>query len=145
MCYWMRVDEILTFDAYWQADRFRRKRPDLRGTLRVAYGDNIYHRDTGSGVWCQSDSFHSHPDGVSQENNLRRDTFKTDQVLVAREFCYWGGSAPPRIPDHLRRFVHTTQFHKNDFSDAEKAAFMSWLATIPERGCIGEPANWPRD
>jgi hypothetical protein len=143
MCYWMRVDGILTFDEYWSDPRFRRKRPELRGTLPTLYGDNIYHHNQQTGDWVQEDSFHSLSAGELQVKNLHRDTFKTDRVLVGRDFCYWGGSEPPRIPEHLRCFVHTTQGHKNHFSDAEKSALMSWLGTLHRRGRVGDPADWP--
>jgi Nucleotide modification associated domain 2 len=143
LCYWMRVEKILTFDQYWMSSSFVRKRPDLRGSLMWRYGDNIYHRDSSTGAWLQADSFHSLLGGVSKLANVRRDTFQTDHVLIGQDFCYWGGDKPPRIPDHLRRFVHTTQGHRNRFSETEKAALMDWLATIPQRGWVGDPADWP--
>ncbi len=142
LCYWMRVDETLTFDNYWRDRRFSRKRPRLNGSLISRYGDNIYHRDTAGNEWLQSDSFHSETNGALNGKNLRRDTSATDRVLVGREFCYWGRRRPPRIPEHLRRFVHVTQNCKCSFSEEEKAAFLEWLATHCERGCIGEPTDW---
>lgn len=56
ICYWMRVDEILTFDQYWADYRFRRKKPVMSGTTFLRYGDNIYHRDT-SGTFRQEIPF----------------------------------------------------------------------------------------
>ncbi|WP_339744875.1 hypothetical protein [uncultured Rubinisphaera sp.] len=55
----MRVTEILTFDEYWSDVRFKCKSPNLRGSLKQAYGDNIYHRDSKSKDWIQ--------DGLPQE------------------------------------------------------------------------------
>ena len=142
LCYWMRISSVLTFDEYWADPGFRRKRPDLRGSLPSRYGDNIYHRVDGTGGWVQEDSFHSLPGGVVSEANLARDTSKTDRVLVGSDFCYWGGGRPPKIPPHLQCFVHATQGHKNNFSEADKAALMAWLDMLPERGRVGDPANW---
>ena len=143
LSYWMRVDEILTFERYWDDPRLRRKRPNLRGSLASQYGDNIYSRDPQTGEWVQADSFHSLEGGVAGQANIVRDTGRTDRVLLGREFCYWGASSPPAIPKHLCRFVHKTQFHRNNFTEAEKAAMRAWLATLLQRGRVGEPANWP--
>ena len=143
LCYWMLVDEILKFDDYWTDRRFVRKRPDLSGSLMSKHGDNIYHRASPTGGWLQEDSFHSWPGGVLKQENVIRDTSHTDLVMIGREFCYWGGSSPPAIPKHLQRFIHGTQHHKNDFSEDEKASLRAWLTTLPQRGCIGEPTNWP--
>ena len=143
LSYWMVVDDILTFEQYWDDPRFRRKRPNLRGSLSSQYGDNIYQRDPSTGGWLQADSFHSQPGGVTKEANILRDTHATNRVIVGRDFCYWGGSSPPIIPEHLRRFVHGTQGHKNRFDETEKAGMRAWLVTLQQRGCVGEPANWP--
>jgi hypothetical protein len=51
LCYWMRVDEIITFDEYRTDLRFRRKQPKLDGSLESRHGDNIYRRDSESGSW----------------------------------------------------------------------------------------------
>lgn len=143
LSYWMRVDRVMTFDEYWLDPGSRRKRPDLRGSLVSRYGDNIYHRDAEIGSWVQADSFHSHPGGVPAHDNLVRDTAKTDRVLLGRDFCYWGGGRAPLVPPHLQCFVHPTQGHKNNFSEAEKDALLAWLGGMPKRGWVGDPANWP--
>jgi hypothetical protein len=71
--YWMRVDEILTFDEYWRDHRFRRKKPVMSGTTFLRYGDNIYHRND-KGVLKQEDSFHSLENGALSLGDLHRDT-----------------------------------------------------------------------
>ena len=60
----MRVTETLTFNEYWADPRFRTKRPNLRGSKKQAFGDNIYHRDSDSEQWIQEDSHHSYSDGT---------------------------------------------------------------------------------
>ena len=144
LSYWMRVDEILTFEEYWENPRFLRKRPNLCGSLVSQYGDNIYRREPQTGRWLQADSFHSLPGGVPHEKNISRDTSSTNRVLLGQDFCYWGGGSPPLIPEYLGKFVHGTQSHRNRFSEAEMLAMRSWLEVLPERGWIGDPANWPR-
>jgi Nucleotide modification associated domain 2 len=58
LTFWMRVDEVLTFDEYWIDQRFHRKKPHMSATTYLRYGDNIYHRDGGD-TFKQEDSFHS--------------------------------------------------------------------------------------
>ena len=59
LVYAMRVSEILSFEQYWDDPRFWQKRPNLHGSLKQAFGDNIYYRDPKTGQWRQKDSHHS--------------------------------------------------------------------------------------
>ena len=138
--FWMRVDEILTFDEYWSDTRFRRKKPILAGTTYLRYGDNIYHRD-GEEVFHQEDSFHSLEGGNLSAGDLRRDTGTTEKVLIGREFAYWGRSGV-KLPNQLKCFVISGPGHKSNFSEEETERFMGWLAGHPGRGYLGEPAHW---
>ena len=61
LIYAMQVSETLGFDDYWSDPRFNLKRPNLKGSLKAMYGDNIYRRDGSQ--WVQADSHHSLPDG----------------------------------------------------------------------------------
>src|SRR5438034_11308809 len=63
LVYVMKVAETVTYDQYWEDPRFRVKRPNLRGSLKQAYGDNIYHRNPETCGWIQENSHHSLPDG----------------------------------------------------------------------------------
>ena len=62
LVYAMRVAEALTFNEYWADPRFQQKKPNLRGSLKQAFGDNIYFRDE-SEQWNQLDSHHSYQGG----------------------------------------------------------------------------------
>ncbi|PZQ11844.1 MAG: hypothetical protein DI565_16775 [Ancylobacter novellus] len=141
LSYWMRVDEIIGFDAYWADPRFRQKRPFMLGSLMQRYGDNIYHHD-GQGEWIQEDSFHSEPGGVTSAGNLKRDTATTDRVLLGRDYAYWGADGPA-VPQELEDFVHPTQGHRCIHPPERHAAAASWLVSLPGRGLLGRPANWP--
>ena len=88
----MQVTEKLGFDAYWSDPRFLRKRSVRNGSLKVLVGDNIYHTNHLGG-WVQEDSHHSNPDGSPNEVNLVQDTGATDQVLISRQFLYFGSAA----------------------------------------------------
>ncbi len=140
LTYWMRVDQILTFDQYWKAQRFRRKKPHMSATTYLRYGDNIYHRDGGK-TFKREDSFHSMEDGSVSLGDLRRDTGTTDKVLVGHEFAYWG-RAGIKVPNHLTFLLKKGPGHRCRFTDEQIAAIMAWLGTLPERGYIGEPAHW---
>jgi Nucleotide modification associated domain 2 len=140
LTYWMRVDEILTFDQYWKDQRFRRKKPHMSATTYLRYGDNIYHRDGGK-TFKQEDSFRSMEGGSVSLGDLRRDTGTTDKVLVGQEFAYWG-RAGIKVPNHVTFLLKKGPGHRCRFTDEQVAVVMAWLSTLPERGYIGEPAHW---
>src|SRR5258708_6780576 len=52
----MKVEEALTFEEYWADERFFQKRPNLRGSKKQAFGDNIYHRKSQGSGWLQLNS-----------------------------------------------------------------------------------------
>lgn len=143
LTYWMRVEEIISFDRFWDDPRFVLKKPEMRGSAMQRHGDNIYHRDRETGEWRWVDSFHSEPGGQLSASNLERDTGRTDRVLIGREFAYWGVRGP-KIPDALADFVVKRQGWKCNFSRDRLAAMLAWLGTQPERGFLGEPADWER-
>ena len=68
MVFLMRVDEICTFDEYWEDPRFLVKRPRFDGNYQQCYGDNIYHHIGNE--WMQENSHHSYVDGINQNNLL---------------------------------------------------------------------------
>lgn len=142
----MEVAECLTFNDYWQDRRFRRKRPNLRGSIKQAFGDNIYHRHRTSGRWIQADSHHSREGGRANRGNVRHDT-QVDRVLIAPNFIYWGAGGP-RIPSRLRREGRDVciggQGHKCRFPDSVVRGFIEWIGTIEPRGYVGEPREFAR-
>ena len=140
LTYWMRVDEILTFDTYWEDRRFRRKKPTMSGTTYLRYGDNIYHRSGGK-EFHQEDSFHSLEDGSISLGDLKRDTKTTEKVLVGHSFAYWGRSGI-KLPDELSCFAISGPGHKSEFTTEQVNGFLEWLSHHPERGYLGEPAHW---
>jgi hypothetical protein len=90
----MRVTGAMTFEAYWADPRFQTKKPNLRGSKKQAFGDNIYSRSHGTRSWCQANSHHSLNDGTPNQSNIEADT-KTNRVLLSDDFVYWGGCGPP--------------------------------------------------
>lgn len=141
--YWMRVEEIISFDEYWNDSRYAAKRPEDKSSLMVRYGDNIYHRDEDSGEWVQVYSFHK-DSAYLGSGNLERDTGTTDRVLISKDYAYWGGHAP-RFPNALLDLVPSGHARRNNYTDDEKAKILDWINSIPERGFQYEPADWCRD
>lgn len=140
LVYWMRVSQIITYDEYWLTSRFSRKKPIMNGSMMQRYGDNIYY--TGSdGTYQQIDSFHSEEDGSLSIPNRVRDTGSTSKVLIGEEFAYFGKAAP-LIPQSLQFLVKSGPGHKCNFSNCEMTKAEHWLATLTERGYVGEPGRW---
>ena len=142
--YAMRVTDALSFDRYWRDPRFKEKRPNLHGSKKQAFGDNIYHRDRRSGQWRQADSHHSLPDGSPNQRNIDHDT-QTDRVLLSDDFVYWGGNGP-RIPRRLRNFrgvdICGGRGHKNSFSEDMINEFVAWMRGTGDTGFCGMPLDW---
>ena len=146
LVYAMRVSEIMSFDDYWEDPRFLRKRPNLRGSRKQAYGDNIYHRQSRDDAWLQLPSHHSLHDGRANPANVEPDT-KVNRVLVADHFVYWGGEAP-EIPSRFRAsqdICTPYQGHKCRFSESLVTSFLHWIHSPPAHwGFQGTPHRWPR-
>lgn len=147
LVYAMRVTETMSFDEYWASERFVKKRPQLQGSRKQQYGDNIYHSDDGGG-WLQADSHHSLPDGSANVENLLDDT-GAPRVLISDDFAYWGGSGP-ELPTYLREFsggmdiCHGGQGHRCNFPAEQVDAFIEWFRSLEEIGAAGAPLNWQR-
>jgi hypothetical protein len=143
LVYAMRVDEILTFDSYWNDPRFARKIPTDRGSVKRAYGDNIYHRGH-DGAWVQADSRHSLEAGRPNDGHIAVDT-SVDAVLISERFSYFGGSGPV-IPATLRHglgadLVRQGQGHQCRFPQALIDASVAWFLTL-DTGVLGRPSGW---
>jgi hypothetical protein len=142
LVYAMRITETVSFDEYWNDTRFERKRPNLRGSRRIQFGDNIYHHD-GSGLWVQENSRHSKADGTMELAHLARDTGTTEKVLVSDDFIYFGSDGP-EVPRHLQEFkIVSGRGHRNRFEENELSQAIEWFEELP-RGPIGTPFDWHR-
>lgn len=143
----MKVEEALTFDDYWKDERFRLKRPNLRGSKKMAFGDNIYHRKGEGYDWKQENSHHTLPDGRTNPVNLRTDT-GVNRVLISRCFTYWGGTGPA-VPAQFRNFggddiVCAARNHRSNFVPELVKAFLAWLEPLSHEGFSGEPLDWDK-
>lgn len=140
LVYAMKVAEAVSFDQYWADPRFKAKKPNLYGSKKQAFGDNIYFQQpTG---WHQENSHHSLPDGRPNTANITNDT-QTDRVLVATEFVYWGGQGPA-IPHALKHIICAGRGHRRFADSKDVDAFALWFRTNAGQGYQGEPLDWKR-
>ena len=147
----MQITDSMTFCEYYESDEFQTKKPNMRGSLKEAYGDNTYHKDEG-GIWIQDNSHHSWNDGSTNCNNLEKDT-EVDRVLIASEFTYWGGYGPI-IPSKFFQYqcskdsmtkpcdIRAKRGHKSRFPIEMIFCFLRWLDSLGQTGYIGEPNKW---
>jgi hypothetical protein len=139
----MKVDEIITFDKYWNDSRFRAKRPRFDSGAYHAYGDNIYHRDAQSGSWIQARSRHSAKNGQPNASNIVHDTGKTENVLVGNEFIYFGGQGP-RIPARFSNLI-VVRGNKSRFSETFINSVIAWIRSMNTSGYQAAPAGFSRE
>ncbi len=145
LVYAMLVSETLTFNQYWESQRFRQKRPNPRGSKKQAFGDNIYFRDS-IGQWHQEDSHHSCSDGSPDPHNISHDT-QVDRVLLGAAYAYWGDSGP-QLPQGFRNYdgfdMCAKRGHKSRFPEDMVKDFITWFETLGAKGYLGTPADWRR-
>ena len=132
MVFLMRVDEICTFDEYWEDPRFLVKRPRFDGNYQQCYGDNIYHHIGNE--WMQENSHHSYVDGINQ-NNLLHDT-RIDRVLLSFYYWYFGENAI-ELPEE---FAEARPYKK--LPDNICANIVDWVGCHYEMGQQGLPYKW---
>ena len=135
LIYMAKVDEITTFDAYWNDSRFQCKKAVMNGSLKKLYGDNIYHHEDGE--WIQANSHHSLDDGLVNESNLLRDTGTTDRVLICNEFFYLGKSMVD-ISKLFPNCVHYGIGH-NAVEEEDCKALWEYLSSYFPMGLIDVP------
>jgi hypothetical protein len=137
----MKVTEALSFNEYWNDERFKTKKPVMNGSLMQAYGDNIYHYDEKKKEWHQEDSHHSNEDGSVNKVNLDKDT-QTDRVLISDHFYYFGKSSY-KLPENLRDKVCQGIGHKNIESENDIITLLKWVKSVGELNVLkGFPSNF---
>jgi hypothetical protein len=144
LIYVMRISETLTFNEYWNDERFADKKPNRTSSVQRMMGDNIYLKSGGR--WHQSDSHHSFKDGTVNVANVTNDT-QTDRVLIATDFAYWGSNAvsiPRRFTKPEGESILVNRGHRSQFSSRFVDDFSEWFAAIPDRGFMGPPFQWQR-
>ena len=141
----MRVTEVMPFNRYWSDPIFQQKKPNLRGSKKQAFGDNIYYRNKVTGEWHQEDSHHSYPNSTPNRKNIENDT-KIDRVLISNDYIYWGGEGP-QIPAGYRFFCgfdlcKAGVGHKCRFPDHMVTNFVDWIRSLGYQGYCRTPLDW---
>lgn len=131
----MRVEEILTFDEYWEDDRFFVKRPVFNKSKMYMYGDNIYHHIEDE--WMQEPSHHSNTDNSINYLNLNRDT-QVDRVLVATEFYYFGNNAIS-VPTEFEILIGKGRNHRVCDDEETIQRFIAYVRHYYSIGIHGTP------
>lgn len=139
----MQLEEKITFDQYWNDQRFQCKKPNIHGSLLQMYGDNVYHTDLETGKVIQENCAHSENDGTVNTNHYDRDV-TGKYVLLSKTFYYFGDNAP-LIPEKFKEIYNVSRSIK--FSDLAGENiiinnFTNWLKANYEVGIYGDPCNW---
>lgn len=142
LIYWMQVDAIISFDQYYRAEWAQNRKPNMSGNKISRVGDNIYHRLEGETEFIQDYSFHSLELGTVNPQTLKTDTAKTENVLVSKNFSYFG-SEGARLPADLETFGILPRNFKCNFPEHEKVALVAWLNELP-RFYRGRPIGWAK-
>ncbi|SEU06614.1 Nmad2 family putative nucleotide modification protein [Hymenobacter actinosclerus] len=133
----MQVGEALTFDEYWNDERFAYKKPVMNGSIVQMFGDNIYHHSGEN--WIQENSHHSNDDGSINPLNLAKDT-KADRVLIGTKFYYFGKSAPT-VPSEFDEIFKEGIGHKKvDVEVGQR--LVDWLTSTQEVGLLDDPIQF---
>lgn len=136
LIYMAKVEEVITFDQYWDDSRFHNKKPVMNGSFKTLYGDNIYHHEGEE--WIQANSHHSKEDGLVNHANLDSDTRISDQVLICPKFFYLGASMID-IPLAFSNCVHHGIGHHVVSEEECKSLWHYLEANYPEGGLIDYP------
>jgi len=140
LLYWMKVDEVLDYDAYFRDPRFQRKKPNLKGTWISRCGNNIYCRNE-HGKWKQTPTVYHK--GIKA---LKKDT-RHPIVYIGRNFSYYGVNAylsENRLPEKMRALYKSGRGIKYiRETDPNINVFVEWLHSKP-LGRQGDPRDKER-
>jgi len=124
--YLMRVSETVTFDDFFNDDRFGKKKPSVD-----PHGDNIYFKKDGEFLQLEN-NHHS-------EKDVEHDT-KADRVLVSSLFWYFGGEAP-EMPVQFHPVIKTGPSHKKITDTTLIKELIEWVHSKYRLGVLGKPRN----
>jgi len=140
LIYAMKLEEKITFQNYWEDERFKYKKPKINGSLVQLYGDNFYHKEPETNKWIQEDAAHSLANGVNIKH-LNSDV-SGEFVLVSKEFYYFGDSSF-KIPIELRKVCSKGRnMMWRKIPDSVKVDFVNWLSQNYSIGIHGDPISW---
>jgi hypothetical protein len=133
--YLMRVGECLTFNEYYTCGRFDFKKPE-----NDPIGDNIYYRNE-RGDLVQVENPPEHDDEECRKNDL-----KSDNVLVADRFWYFGDQGPelpPLLCDTVIKGYKSTSRSWWKKATEHLDEVVEWISERYDPGIHGEPRDSP--
>jgi hypothetical protein len=144
LIYAMQVEEILSFDEYWNDPRFQMKKPIINGSLPQLYGDNFYHHNE-DGDFIQENSAHSKVSGLPNEGHITKDK-RGKRVLISQIFYYFGENAID-IPKELVDEIFCTKgsgryLRSTSLSQTSVDKLVKYLQNNYAIGRYGLPKNW---
>lgn len=141
LIYAMQLEEKVSFDEYWNDERFQYKKPIINGSLSQLYGDNIYHKNEKTGEWIQENSAHSFNNGSPNPGHVVPDT-AGKYVLISSNFYYFGDNAK-FIPKRFWNICNEGRNMKGpSISTVIGDRFIKWLEENFKKGINGDPINW---
>lgn len=139
LIYAMKVEQIISFDEYWDNPQYVCKRPVINGTLIQMYGDNAYH--TVNGKIIQEHCAHSIAKDVVNQKHYDRDV-SGKNVILSKHFYYFGDHAP-QIPENLSYILPYRNLQYHDIKEEQQIkSFVTWLESNYTIGIHGNPCNW---
>lgn len=142
----MCVTDVLGMAEYWDDPRFKKKKPNLHGSLLQASGDNIYE-PRANGSWRQLNSYHSNADGSQNADHTTRDT-GVPRVLVSDDFVYFGAEGPKLPAKFLAggqfQICSTGRSYRRWGDEATILEFETWFRSLEKIGFQGKPWDWLR-
>lgn len=136
--YVAQVDEIITFDQYWEDSRFQVKKADIKGSLMQMYGDNVYH--TVKGMIVQEPCAHSN----DANGRHKKSDISGKNVLLCKRFFYFGDKAflLPEEFEYIGNTGNPRATKYKDLDDEKINRFVAWLDANYTTGIYGDPCNW---
>jgi len=138
--YWMRVDEAMTFDQYWEDPRFSQKLPLMTGPKITMVGDRTYRREQGKNEWQYNQSMHYLLNAKQRNGGHVVTDTSVDRVLISKTFTYWGKSGPKVEMRHLDLFP--LRHHKCPSEGPLLDELFELLRIDHPQGLVGDPADW---
>ena len=137
LLFWMKIDEVLDFDAYFHDSRFQRKKPNLKGTWISRCGDNLYYKNERD-KWEQIPTVY-HDGAKSREKDTRHAI-----VYLGRCFSYFGENSycpENRLPKKIQAIYkggRGIKYIRDTATNFDQ--FLDWLHSKP-LGRRGDPRD----
>ena len=138
----MKVEEIITFDEYWNNPDFQCKKPVFNGSVMQMYGDNVYHTNPQTKEVIQERCAHTVEGKNPKDTGQYGRDIRGKNVLISRNFYYFGVNAP-ELPDEFKCMASTVrdiECYHVDEKTVKK--FVDWLQSNYKVGIHGDPINW---